>query len=57
MQKTTLKITIENGKVLADMGLISLCALEELGCETFSLDPFAFNRVYPDNWLLSILGT
>ena len=38
MQKTTLKVTMENGKVLSDMGLILPCALEEVGCETTSLD-------------------
>ena len=41
MQTTTLKVTIENGKVLSDTGLILPCALEELGWETTSLDPYA----------------
>ena len=36
MQKTTLKVTMENGKVLSDMGLLLPCALEELGCKTTS---------------------
>ena len=57
MQKTTLKITIENVKVLSDMGLILPCALEELGCETTSLDPYAYIWDYPDNCVLSILRT
>ena len=57
MQKTTLKVTIENGKVLSDMGLILPCALEELGCETTSLDPYAYIWDYPDNCVLSILRT
>ena len=39
MQKTTLEVTTENGKVLPDMGLILPCALEELGCKTTSPDP------------------
>ena len=30
MQTTTLKVTLENGKVLSDTGLILPCALEEL---------------------------
>ena len=30
MQTTTLKVTLENGKVLSDIGLILPCALEEL---------------------------
>ena len=57
MQKTTLKVTMENGKVLSDMGLILLCALEELGCETTSLDPYAYIWDYPDNCVLSVLQT
>ena len=55
IQKTTLKVTMENGKVLSDMGLILPCALEELGCETTSLDPYAYFWDYPDNCVLSIL--
>ena len=42
MQTTTLKVTLENGKVLSDNGLILPCALEELGCETTLLDPYAY---------------
>ena len=57
MQETTLKVTIENGKVLYDMGLTLPCALEELGCETTSLDPYAYTWDYPDNCVLSILRT
>ena len=41
MQKTTPKVTMENGKALSEMGMILPCALEELGCETTSLDPYA----------------
>ena len=57
IQKTTLKVTMENGKVLSDMGLILPCALEELGCETGSLDPYAYIWDYPDNCVLSVLQT
>ena len=57
MQNTSLKVTIENGKVLSDLGLISPCALEELGCETTSLDPYACIWDYHDNCVLSILRT
>ena len=57
MQKTTLKVTMENGKVLSDMGLILTCALEELGCKTTSLDPYAYIWDYPDNCVLAILRT
>ena len=41
MQTTTLKMTLENGKVISDTGLVLPCALEKLGCETTSLDPYA----------------
>ena len=57
MQKTTLKVTKENGKVLSDMGLILPCALVELSCETTSLDPYAYIWDYPDNCVLSVLRT
>ena len=53
----TPKVTMENGKVLSDMGLILPCALEELGCETTSLDPYAYIWVYPDNCVFSVLRT
>ena len=57
MQKTTRKVTMENGKVLSDMGNILPYALEELGCETTSLDPYAYIWDYPDNCVLSVLRT
>ena len=55
MQTTTLKVTLENRKVLTDTGLILPWALEELGCETNSLDPYAYSCDYPDNCAISIL--
>ena len=57
LQTTSLKVTLENGKVLSDTGLILPCALEELGCETTSLEPFAYIWDYPDNYAISILHT
>ena len=48
---------MENGKVLSDMGLILPCALEKHGCETTSLDPYAYIWDYPDNFVLSVLRT
>ena len=57
MQTTTLKVTLENGKVPSDSGLILPCTLEELGCETTSLDPYAYIWDYPDNCAISILRT
>ena len=55
MQKTTVKVTMQNGKVISDLGLILPCALEKIECETTSLDPYAYIRDYPDNCVLSIL--
>ena len=57
MQKTTLKVRMEKGKVLSHMGLNLPCALEELGCKTTSLDPYAYIWDYPDNCVLSVLRT
>ena len=57
MKKTTPKVTMQNGKVLSDMGFILPSALEELGCETTSLDPYTYIWDYPDNCVLSILRT
>ena len=48
---------LENGKVLSDTGLVLPCALEELGCETTSLDPYTYIWDYPDNCAISILRT
>ena len=44
-------------KVLSDSARVLPCAVEELGCETTSLDPYAYIRDYPDNCVLSILRT
>ena len=57
MQTTTLKTTFESGKVLSDTGLFLPCALEELGCGTTSLDPYAYIWDYLDNCAISILQT
>ena len=57
MQTTTLKVNLENGKVLSFSGSILPCSLEELGCKTTSIDPCAFIWEYPDNCAISILRT
>ena len=41
--------------VLSDSAQVLPCALEELGCETTSLDPHAHTWDYPDNCVLSVL--
>ena len=56
-QKTILNVMMENLKVLSEMGLLLPSALEELGCETTSLDPYAYISDYPDNCVLSVLRT
>ena len=57
MQRTTLKVRMSTGKVLSDSAQVLPCALEELGCETTSLDPYAYKWDYPDNCVLSVLRT
>ena len=57
MQRTTLKIRMSTGKVLPDSAQVLPCALEELGCETTSLDRYAYIWYYPDNCVLSVLRT
>ena len=42
IQRTTLKVRMSTGKVLSDSAQVLPCALEELGCETTSLDPYAY---------------
>ena len=48
---------MENGKALSDMVLTPPCALEELGCETTPLDPYAYVWDYSDNCVLSVFRT
>ena len=48
---------MSTGKVLSDSAQVLPCALEELGCETISLDPYAYIWDYPDNCVLSVLRT
>ena len=57
MQRTTLKVRMSTGKVLTDSAQVLPCALEELGCETTFLDPYAYICDYPDNCVLSVLRT
>ena len=43
--------------MLSDVGFILPCALEELDCETTSLDLYAYIWDYPDNCVFSVLRT
>ena len=55
MQWTTLNVRMSTGKVSSDSAQVLPCALEELGCETTSWDPYAYIWDYPDNCVLSVL--
>ena len=57
MQRTTLKVRMSTGKVLSDSAHVLPCALEELGSEATSLDPYAYIWNYPNNCALSVLRT
>ena len=57
MQQLTLKVRMSTGKVLSDSAQVLPCALEKLGCETTSLDPYAYIWDCPDNCVLSVLPT
>ena len=53
IQRTTLKVRMSTGKVLSDSAQVLPCALEKLGCETTSLDRYAYIWDYPDNCVLT----
>ena len=55
MQRTTLKVRMSTGKVSSVYAQALPCTLEELGCETISLDTFAYIWDYPDNCVLLII--
>ena len=57
MQRTPLKVRMSTGKVLSNSTQVLPCALEELGCETTSLGPYAYIWDYPDICVLSVLRT
>ena len=57
MQRTTLKVRMSTGKVLSDSAQVLPCVLEELGCETTLLDPYAYIWDNPDKCVLSVLRT
>ena len=57
MHRTTLKVRMSTAKVLSDSAQVLPSALEELGFETTSLEPYAYIWDYPDNCVLSVLRT
>ena len=57
MQWKTLKVRTSTGKVLSNSTQLLPFALEELGCETASLNPYAYIWDCLDNCVLSVLRT
>ena len=57
MQRMTLRVRMSSGKILTDPAQVLPCALEELGCGTTSLDPWAYIWDNPENSVLSVLRT
>ena len=55
LQRTTLKVRMSAGRILSNSAQVLRCALEELGCETTSLAPYAYISDHPDNCVLSVL--
>ena len=53
MERTTLKVRMSTENSVQ----VLPCALEEIGCEMTSLNPYAYIWDYPDNCLLSVLRT
>ena len=45
------------GKVLSDSAQVLTCALEQIGCETTSLDPYAYIWDCLENCVLLVLRT
>ena len=57
LQRTTLKVRLSWGNVSTESGQVPRCFLEELGCKTTSLYPYAYNRDFPDNCVQSVFRT
>ena len=55
IQDITLKVRIKDGKIFNRNDQLLLCDLDELGCGTTSLDPYAYTWEAPENCILSVL--
>ena len=53
-QDAELSVETRDGKVLTPFQMVLLCPLEQLGCETTSLDPYAYTWAEPDNCVLAV---
>ena len=54
-QDITLKVRIKGGKIFDRNDQLITCDLDELGCETTPLDPYAYTWEAPENCILSVL--
>ena len=54
VQDAVLKVRTKDGKVMSKDGLQLPCPLENFGCDTTSLDPYAYTWDAPDNCVLAI---
>ena len=55
IQDITLKVRIKDGKIFNRNDQLLPCDLDELGCESTSLDPYAYTWKAPENCILSVL--
>ena len=55
IQDITLKVRIKDGKIFNRNDQPLPCELDELGCESTSLDPYAYTWKAPENCILSVL--
>ena len=55
IQDITLKVRIKDGKIFNRNNQLLPCDLEELGCESTTLDPYAYTWKAPENCILSVL--
>ena len=54
IQDAELSVKTRDGKVLTPFQMVLPCPLEQLGCETTSLDPYAYTWAEPDNCVLAV---
>ena len=53
VQDITLKLKIKYAKIFNRIDQLLPCDLDELGCKSTSLDPYAYNWKAPENCILS----
>ena len=54
IQDVDLSVKTRDTKVLTPVQMVLPCRLEQLGCETTSLDPYAYTLAEPDNCVLAV---